>query len=129
MADVDDIRQRYEKFSQGDVEGATSNWADDFVWDGPGTGDLPGGGQHKGKQEALEVLQQAVGAWDEFSLSADEFLSEGDTIVVLCHQDVKKGGNSEQLPVVHIWRFDGDEAKRLQLLFDTLTAGKLLGVA
>ena len=125
---IDDIRQRYEKFSQGDLEGALDNWADDFVWQGSNSTELPGGGEHRGKQEAMGVLQQAVGAWDEFRLTADEFYEDGDTVVVLGHSDVKKGDQSTQIPVVHIWRFEGDEAKRLQILTDTHQAAQLLGV-
>jgi hypothetical protein len=33
------------------------------------------------------------------------------------------------VPVVHIWRFEGDEVKRLQLLTDTLRSARVLGVA
>jgi ketosteroid isomerase-like protein len=71
---ADTLRQRYDDFLRGDIEGATSIWADDFVWEGPGTDDLPGGGVHEGKQAALQALQTAVGAWDEFTLVPDEFL-------------------------------------------------------
>jgi hypothetical protein len=74
------------------------------------------------------VLQQAVGAWDEFRLSADEFFEDGDTVVVLGHTDVKKGDNSARLPVVHIWRWQGDQIKRFQILTETLQSAKLLGV-
>jgi uncharacterized protein len=123
------MRQRYEAFNQGDIQGATQEWADDFVWQGSNSTDLPGGGEHTGKDKALEVMQQAVGAWDEFKLSADEFFEDGDTIVVLGHTDVKKGGNSAQTPVVHIWRWEGDQVKRLQILTDTLQAAQMLGVA
>jgi uncharacterized protein len=125
---VDEMRKRYDAFSQGDIETATELWADDFVWDGSDSTDLPGGGEHKGKQEALEVLGQAVGAWDEFALSADEFFEDGDTVVVLGHTDVKKGGQSATLPVVHVWRWEGDEIKRLQILTDTHQSAQLLGV-
>jgi uncharacterized protein len=125
---ISEMRQRYDDFNRGDVEGATAAWADDFVWQGSNSTELPGGGEHRGKQQALQVLQQAVGAWDEFKLSADEFYEDGDTVVVLGHTDVKKGGNSAQTPVVHIWRWEGDQIKRLQLLTDTLQAAQLLGV-
>jgi ketosteroid isomerase-like protein len=80
--------------------------------------------------QAVAVLQQAVGAWDDFKLTADEFYENGDTVVVLGHTDVKKGGESAQLPVVHIWRFRGDdEVCRLQILTDTLQGARLLGKA
>jgi uncharacterized protein len=125
---IDDMRKRYEEFNQGDVEGATQQWADDFVWQGSNSTDLPGGGEHRGKDEALQVLQQAVGAWDEFKLSADEFYEDGDTVVVLGHTDVKKGDNQAQVPVVHIWRWQGDQVKRLQILTDTYQSAHLLGV-
>lgn len=89
---IDQMRQRYDEFNHGDIEGATQHWADDFVWQGSNSTDLPGGGEHSGKAQALQVLQQAVGAWDEFTLHADEFYEDGDTVVVLGHTHVSKGG-------------------------------------
>jgi uncharacterized protein len=125
---VDEMRKRYDAFNQGDIETATELWADDIVWEAGDSTDLPGGGEHQGKQQALEVMGQAVGAWDEFALTADEFFEDGDTVVVLGHTDVKKDGQSAQLPVVHIWRWQGDEIKRLQILTDTHKSAQLLGV-
>jgi ketosteroid isomerase-like protein len=127
---ADLLRERYEQFSQGDLENALSNWTDDFTWEGSNSEELPGGGKHEGKDEALQALQQAVGSWDEFKLTADEFYENGDTAVVLGHTDVKKGDQSAQLPVVHIWRFRGDEEVcRLQVLTDTFHVAQLLGKA
>jgi ketosteroid isomerase-like protein len=125
----DALRERYERFSQGDLEGALDLWSDDFVWEGSSDSDLPGSGRHEGKQAAIEVLQQTVGAWDQFALSADEIIEQGDTVVVLGHTDVAKGDRSAQLPVVHIWRYRGDdEICRLQILTDTLESARILGV-
>jgi ketosteroid isomerase-like protein len=129
MARKDDLKQRYDAFSRGDLESALDLWADDFVWQGSNSTELPGGGEHTGKDAAVQVLQQAVGAWDEFNLVADEFYEDGDSVVVLGHTDVKKGDQSAQLPVVHIWRFEGDQIKRLQILTDTHQSAQLLGIA
>lgn len=126
---VDQMRDRYADFGRGDIEGATRDWAADFVWQGSNSTDLPGGGEHSGKEQALQVLQQVLGAWDEFSLSPDEFFESGDTVVMLGHSEVSKGGTSAKLPVVHIWRWEGDQVKRLQILTDTHQAAQLLGVA
>ncbi len=70
--------------------------------------------------------RQAVGAWDEFKLTPDEFFESGDTVVVLGHNQVSKGGNSAKVPVVHIWRWEGDQVKRLQILTDTHQVAQLL---
>src|SRR3712207_7021547 len=29
---IDQMRERYDKFNQGDIDGATDLWADDFTW-------------------------------------------------------------------------------------------------
>jgi hypothetical protein len=39
-------------------------------------------------------------------------IEQGDTVVVLGHTDLAKGERSERLPVVHIWRYRGDEEPR-----------------
>ena len=127
---TDALRERYELFSQGDLERALDMWSDDFVWEGANASELPGSGRHEGKQAAIEVLQQTVGAWDKFELTADEFIEQGDTVVVLGHTDVAKGDRSARLPFVHIWRYRGDdEICRLQILGDTFESARILGIA
>jgi ketosteroid isomerase-like protein len=126
---VDAIRERYQRFSEGDLEKALDLWSDDFVWEGPNAEGLPGSGTHEGKEAAVGVLQQIVGSWDRFELVADEFVDGGDTVVVLAHTDLAKDDRSGSVPVVHVWRYRGDEIIRLQLLTDTLETSRLLGVA
>ena len=107
----DALRERYDRFSQGrDPERALDLWSDDFVWEGANASDLPGSGRHQGKQAAIEVRQQVIGAWDKFELSADEFIEQGDT-------------------VVHARRYRGEEICRLQILTDTLESARLLEIA
>ena len=129
MGRVDDLKPRYEKFSQGDIDGATDIWSDDFTWEGGNTEGLPGSGTHEGKDAALQVLGEAVGAWDNFELTPDEWYEEGDTAIVLAHTKVTKGDKTEEIPVVHIWRFRDGEVTRLQILTDTLQSARILGVA
>ena len=124
---ADQMKQRYQEFGEGNLEAALQDWADDFTWEGSSSTDLPGGGEHQGKDEAIKVLQEAVGAWDSFELTPDEFYEDGDTVVVLGHTSVKKGDQSAKIPVVHIWRWEGDQVKRLQILTDTYQTAQLLG--
>jgi ketosteroid isomerase-like protein len=128
----DALKERCQKFSQGDLEGALDLWTDDFVWEGANASDLPGSGRHEGNRQAIQALQQAVGSYDTFALTPDESFEEGDTVVVLGHTEVSKGDRSAKTPVVHIWRFDGDgdgNATRLQILTDTYENAKVLGMA
>ena len=126
---VDVLTKGYGDFSKGDIEAALEPWADDFVWDG-GQTDLPGGGVHEGKGDARQTLERTVGSWDKFALTIDEIHEgEGDTVIALGHTDVSKDGNDARLPVVHVWRFEGGQPKRLQILTDTYTTAKLLGKA
>ena len=128
-SNADALKERYGRFSQGDIEGALDNWTDDFVWEGGNAPDLPGSGVHEGKDAAVLVLQQAVGAWDKFELTADEFHESGDTVIVLGHTDLEKDGRSASVPVVHIWPLRGEgEVYRLQILTDTLVGGRVLGI-
>jgi hypothetical protein len=70
------------------------------------------------------------GSLGRVKLVADEFFENGDTMVVLGHTEVRKGDQSAKLPVVHIWRFRGDdEVCRLQILTDTLQGARRLGRA
>jgi ketosteroid isomerase-like protein len=127
---ADALRERYERFSRGDLDGALDLWTDDFVWEGASESDsgLPGSGRHEGRGAAIRALEDAVGSWDKFELYADEFHEDGDTVVVLGHTDVTKGDRSDRLPVVHIWRFRGDQVCRLQISTDTLATARVLGV-
>ncbi len=126
---IEEIRQRYDQFSRGDIGGATQDWADDIVWEGGNSAELPMGGTHHGKGAALGVLARDVAVWDEFTMSPDEYFEAGDTVVVLGHSVIKKDGQSATTAFVHIWRWRGDQVSRFQLVTDTLQLAQMLGLA
>src|SRR3712207_7229424 len=49
------------------------------------------------------------------SVTPDEFIEDGDTVVTLGHTEASKGGKDAKLPFVHIWRFEGGKVKRAQI--------------
>jgi uncharacterized protein len=126
---IEQIRQRYDQFSRGDIRGATQDWADDIVWEGGNSAELPMGGTHYGKGAALGVLARDVAIWDEFTMSPDEYFEAGDTVVVLGHSVITKAGQSATTAFVHIWRWRGDQISHFQLVTDTLQLARLLGLA
>jgi ketosteroid isomerase-like protein len=129
MADnVEVLKKAYKAFSEGDVEGALEPFADDAVWQGSDSTELPGGGEHSGKEAIGEVLKEVAGAYDELTLSFDEFYSNEDTVVVLLSNKVEKGDESAEIPTVHIVRFKDGDVTRFQVLTDTLQAAQVLGL-
>ena len=125
---IDALKELYQRFSQGDLDGAAEVWTDDVVWEYHASG-IPGSGRYEGRQAAIDAVQQTVGKWDKFELSADEFFEQGDTVVALGHIDAAKDDLSVRLPVVNIWRYRGEQICRLEIITDTLTIAKLLGLA
>ena len=89
---------------------------------------LPSSGVHEGKQAVLRALEAIVASYDENRFVPDEFLEQGDTIVVLAHVEVRKGDRSLKLPAVIIWRYENGQPRREQVLTDTLAVARLLGV-
>ena len=123
---TDALKKGYEAFGNGDLEGAMADWHDDVRWEGSESTRIPGNGVHEGKQAIAGALQETVGSYDSFTVTPDEFLEDGDTVVALGHTEASKGDKSAKLPFVHIWRFEGGKVKRAQILTDTAVAAEML---
>ncbi len=125
---VDTLKQGYEAYGQGDLDGALENWADDAVWEGPNSEELPGGGTADGKDAIKQTLGRIPEFWESFTVSPDEFVEDGDTVVVLGHTEASTGGNDIKVPFVHVWRFDDEgKANRVQTLTDTAAIAEAMG--
>jgi uncharacterized protein len=130
MADnIDVIKSAFDAFHNGDAEGMKAAWADDIRWEGSGDEELPGGGEYQGPDDVLAALGSIRERWDSFQAQPDEFIEQGDTVVVLGHIEGTTNGKNVKAPFVHIWRMQDGKAKRVQALTDTLEVGRALGVA
>src|SRR3712207_766049 len=123
---TDTLKQGYEAFGNGDLEGAMENFHDDIRWEGSGSARIPGNGVHEGKEAVGQSFVETVQAFDKFTVEPDEFIEDGDTVVALGHGEIAKGDRSEKVPFVHIWRFEGGKVKRAQVLTDTAVAAEVL---
>ncbi len=130
MADKTQIlKDGYDAFARGDIHGATQNFADDITWEGPNTDRIPGSGTHTGAESIVQNAWSVIPeTWDDFDVSADEFIEHDDTVVVLGHNSAKakSTGKSIKVPFVHVWRFEGDQLKRVQTLSDTAVIAEAL---
>ena len=126
---TDTLREGYEAYGRGDLEAAMQNWADEIQWENPEAPQLPNPGTLNGKEAVAAALMEIPNYWESFSVAPDEFIEQGDSVVVLGHTEAKakETGKDVKVPFVHVWRFDGDKVNRVQLLTDTALAADALG--
>ena len=117
---TDVLKGGYDAFNSGDQQALTDVFAEDVRWEGSNDERVPGAGTFDGRDDALQALGQAVEPFESFSSQPDEFIEQGDTVVVLGHTEARsKSGNDLKVPFVHVWRMEGGKIKRGQLLTDT----------
>jgi uncharacterized protein len=129
VSNTDALKQGYEAFGRGDLDGATANFADDIRWENPEAPQLPNSGVIQGKDAVKQAFADIGNYWESFRLTPDEFIESGDTLIVLSHSEAKakETGKEVKLPWVHVWRFSGDEVTEVQALTDTALAADALG--
>jgi uncharacterized protein len=129
MSNTDTLKQGYEAFGRGDLDGATENFADDIRWENPEAPQFPNSGVTQGKDAVKALFAELGNYWESFSITPDEFHESGDTVVVLSHSESKgkETGKEVKLPWVHVWRFSDGKATEVQALTDTALAADALG--
>jgi uncharacterized protein len=129
MSNTDTLREGYEAFGRGDLEGATANFADDIRWENPEASQIPNPGVTEGKDAVKQLFTDLGNYWESFAITPDEFHESGDTVIVLSHSEStgKDTGKQVKLPWVHIWRFRDGKVAQVQALTDTALAADALG--
>lgn len=132
MADsnTDILKAAFQAFADDDLDRVMEAWHDDIRWEGTNDDRLPVGGRHEGKEDVMDSLRNIAAEWSDYSATPDEFVEDGDTVVVLGHVDAtaKKTDNRVSYPFVHVWRFEDGKAKEVLALSDTFEIAKALGI-
>lgn len=97
MSNTDVLKQGYEAFGRGDLEGATENFAEDVRWENPEAPQLPNSGVIQGRDTVKQVFAELGDYWESFSIVPDEFIESGDTVVVLSHSEAKGKDTGEEV--------------------------------
>ena len=129
MSNTDLIKQGYEAFGRGDLDGAVENFADDIRWENPEAPQLPQNGVTEGRDGVKQLFSELGNYWESFTITPDEFIEQGDTVVVLSHSEskAKDTGKEAKLPWVHVWHFSDGKVVEVQALVDTALAADALG--
>src|SRR4051794_1705825 len=124
----DALKGGYEAFNAGDVDAVSAVFADDITWEGPNTSGVPMSGKHEGKEAVLGALGSISDNFDSYTVSPDELVEQGDTIVVLSHvEGTTKSGNEIKAPGVEVWEMSDGIAKRVRSLIDTAEMKAAIG--
>lgn len=115
------LKDGWDAFAKGDLDAVKDGWHEDIEWENPHWGKAPAPGVVRGKDEIIQMFGQVLGEWDDVDMGADEYIEQGDTVVVLAHfkGKSKETGKSVELPWVYIWRMRDGKAARCQFLTDT----------
>jgi len=126
---TDVLKEGYEAYGRGDLDAATESWSDDIRWENPNAPQLPNPGVTEGKDNVRNLLMETPNYWETFSVTPDEFIEQGDNVVVLGHTEAKakETGKEVKVPFVHVWRFSDGKATEALLLTDTALVADALG--
>jgi protein-disulfide isomerase/ketosteroid isomerase-like protein len=119
---VEIARLWHDGFADRDVSGSARFWADDIEWRGWNE-ELPGGGSATGKA-SVEELQRALPAGSDLQMVAQEYIQQGDRVLVIGEASRDSEGGGFAVPYVQIWEMEAGKAKRVQTLADTLVMAR-----
>lgn len=120
------IENLYACFASGDVPTVLGSMADDVRWveaDG-----FPLAGTYVGGHAVLEGVFMRLGEiGDEFAVAPDQFVAEGDTVVMLGTYTWKHKttGTPAVVKIAHVWTMRGGKVAGFQQHVDTVRVREL----
>jgi uncharacterized protein len=125
---VDTVKQAWEAYSRGDLDSATEVFHGDARWEASNSQRVPGGGTFEGREAIRDMAAGLADPWESFQPTPDEFIEQGDTVIVLGHTEAKakETGKDIQVPFVQIWRMSDGKAERVQALTDTAVVAEAI---
>ncbi len=120
------VENAYASFATGDVPAVLGVMAEDVQWteaDG-----FPLAGTFVGPQAVLEgVLMRLGEIGDDFAVVPEQFVADGDTIVVLGSYgwNRKSSGEPAIVKMAHVWTMDNGKLVAFQQHVDTLRVREL----
>ena len=120
------VEGAYASFAQGDVPAALGAMADDIQWteaDG-----FPLAGTYVGPQAVLEGVFMRLGEiGDDYAVVPEQFVADGDTVVMLGHYawNHKSSGEPAVVKMAHVLTLDGGKIVTFQQHVDTVRVREL----
>jgi uncharacterized protein len=129
MSNLETIQGVYEAFGRGDIESVIAALHPEIEWIEPEMDALPYGGTHHGVEAvANEVFALIPQTWEMVELRPDEWIEDGDTVVVTGQFTARAKGRQEgSWRFAHVWKMRDGKAMRVEPFLDTLAELRALG--
>ncbi len=118
------IETVYAGFAAGDIAKATSKMAPDIIWNEAEGNPYADKNPYIGPDAIIGGLFSRLGGeWDGFTARPDEYVVDGDRVVVFGRYTgtYKATGKSMDVPFVHSWTIKGGAIEAFQQYTDTAT--------
>lgn len=123
----DIVRIFYDSLGGGDIQSAFSILAPNVSWtEAEG---FPYGGTYQGPEQVLSnVFAKLGGEWDGFTGVPQQFVAEGDTVVVLGQYSgtFKATRKKFTAPFAHVWKVKDGKVVSFRQLTDTALAQRAI---
>lgn len=131
-ANVEVIRSVYDAFAAGDVAGVLGRMSPDIRWIEAENFPYADGNPYIGPEAVLHgVFARCAGEWDGFSVTIEELLDAGDTLVALGRYGgvYKATGRAQHTQIAHVWRLRDGMVVAFQQHANTLHVARVIGAA
>ena len=97
------LRRAYDAFAAGDIPTVLSLLAGDISWHVPGRSPLSG--DYTGHTGVLDFFGRCQRLSEgTLQVRPDEYLPDGERVIVLCSVSARRHGRAWSSPEVHVWR-------------------------
>ena len=121
------VETMFQAFGTGNLEALKQTLSEDTVWIYHGPKEIPYAGEYKGKDEAAQFIVNIGSNVDIQGFQAEQFITEGNTVVVLGNeqQKIKKNGEVLSQKWIQVYTVENGLITRMEEFADTAHAAKL----
>jgi ketosteroid isomerase-like protein len=129
MSNTQVVSALYAAFAKGDMPAALATMADDIIWTEADNYPYADRNPYIGPQAVLTGVFARIGAdWDNFTVTSQERIDGGDTIVSLGHYSgtFKATGKPMRAQYAHVFRVKNGKIAAFQQYADTLGTARAM---
>ncbi|MCW5983028.1 MAG: nuclear transport factor 2 family protein [Bryobacteraceae bacterium] len=118
------VKQAYEAFGRGDLQGLLDSLTDDVVWETPAVRGASFGGRRQGKQGVAAFFSELLQAEEVLLFDMSEYIAQGERVAVLGRYRgrVKATGQIAETPLIHVFTIRKGKIANFFELYDTAAA-------